>query len=176
MLACVADSVLWINNWQVQSFRALDSYRTTVKTSELVRQKTLFSFKIQIRDFHEENNSFHLNSTHCKLRHGCHNYRRGTTTKTHVFASVQNSYRTSKLVVEKHSFLSKCWFTISHEHSKSFHLNFICKLQTLASILCRHRPNFRVANFLIFFQSVCDLQTLHPWHIIPRAPHGFTHD
>ena len=175
MLACVVGSMLWMNNWQVQSFRTLDSHRTAIKTSELARRKTLFSFKIPIHNFHE-NNSFHLNSIRCKLRHRCHDYRRRTTTKTQVFASVQNSYRTSQLVVEMHSFLSKCWFTIFHEHSKSFHFNCICKLQTLASILCRHRPNFRVANFLIFFQSVCDLQTLHPWHIIPRAPHGFTHD
>ena len=28
MLACVAGSVLWMNNWLVQSFRALDSHRT----------------------------------------------------------------------------------------------------------------------------------------------------
>ena len=53
MLACVAGSILWMNNWQVESFRALDSHRTAVKTSELARQKTLFSFKIRIRDFHD---------------------------------------------------------------------------------------------------------------------------
>ena len=50
--------------------------------------------------------------------------------KTQVFASRQNSHRTSQLAVEKHSFLSKCLFTISHEHSNSFHVNFIYKLQT----------------------------------------------
>ena len=55
--------------------------------------------------------------------------------KTQVFASVQNSHRTSQLAAEKHSFLSKRWFTISHEHSNLFHLNFIYKLQTYASIL-----------------------------------------
>ena len=40
-----------MNNWQVQSFRALDSHRTAVRTSELARRKTLFSFKLSIRDF-----------------------------------------------------------------------------------------------------------------------------
>ena len=39
-----------------------------------------------------------------QLRHRCHNYRRGTTTKTQVFASLQNSHRTSQLAVQKHSF------------------------------------------------------------------------
>ena len=86
MLACVAGSMLWKNNWQVQSFRTLDSHRTTVKTSELAHRKTLnkysFSFKIPISDFHEQNHLFHLNSIHCKHRHQCHNYRRGTITKT----------------------------------------------------------------------------------------------
>ena len=44
-------------------------------------------------------------------------------------------------------FQNAAWFTISHEHSNSLHLNFIYKLQTWASILYRHHPNFRVANF-----------------------------
>ena len=68
---------------------------------------------------------FHLNCVCCQLRHRYHNYKHCKTTKTQVFASVQNSHRTSQLTVQKHSFLSKCWFTISHEHSNSFHLNFI---------------------------------------------------
>ena len=73
-----------MNNWQVQSFRALDSLRTAVKTSELACRKTLMFifFQIPICDFHEQNHLFHLNSIRCKHRHQCHNYRRGTTTKT----------------------------------------------------------------------------------------------
>ena len=119
-----------MNNWQVQSFHAVDSHRTAIKTSELARQKTFFAFKIQIHDICEQNNSFHLNSIHCNHRHKCYNYKRHTTTKSEVLASVRNSHRTLQLTVEKHSFLSKWRFTISHEHSNSFHPNFIYKLQT----------------------------------------------
>ena len=52
--------MLWMNNWQVQSFCALDSHRDAVKTSELVPPKNilLISFKLPIHDFHEQNNSF----------------------------------------------------------------------------------------------------------------------
>ena len=39
-----------MNDWQVESFCALDSHRTAVKTSQLVRRKTLFSFKILIHE------------------------------------------------------------------------------------------------------------------------------
>ena len=46
-----------MNNWQVQS-----SHRTAVKTSELVRQKTLFSFKIPIRDDRDDRKIFYLPS------------------------------------------------------------------------------------------------------------------
>ena len=60
MLTCVACSMLWMNNWQVQSFRALFSHRIAVKISELACRKTFFSFKIPIQNFHKNNNSFHL--------------------------------------------------------------------------------------------------------------------
>ena len=49
MLACVAGSMLWMNNWQVQSFRALDSHRTTVKTSELAHRNTFIYFLSKYR-------------------------------------------------------------------------------------------------------------------------------
>ena len=53
-------------DWQVQSFLALDSHRTAVKTSELVP----LSFKIPIHNFHEQNTVL------CsKPRHQCYNYR-----------------------------------------------------------------------------------------------------
>ena len=35
MLACVAGSMLWINNLQVQSFRALDSFQLTLYIANL---------------------------------------------------------------------------------------------------------------------------------------------
>ena len=44
-----------MNNWQVQSFRALDSHRTAIKALELARQKTFFALKIQIYDFCKQN-------------------------------------------------------------------------------------------------------------------------
>ena len=37
----------------------------------LARRRSFFSFKIPIHDFHEQKNSFHLNSID---RHGCYNY------------------------------------------------------------------------------------------------------
>ena len=122
MLACVAGSMPWMNNWQLESFRTLDSHRTTIKTSELASWKTFTFFQNTHLQFSQVNNLFHLNSMRCKLRHRCHNYRRGTITKTPFFTSVQNSHRTLQLAVEKHSFLSKCWFTMSYEHSSSFQL------------------------------------------------------
>ena len=78
-------------------------------------------------------------------RQQCYNnyYRCRTTTKTEVFASVRNFYRMLQLAVAKHSFLSKCRFMISREHNNSFHLKFIYKQQTQASILYRHHLNFR---------------------------------
>ena len=86
------------------------------------KPKNIIFFQNTHLQFSRKNNSFHLNSIRCRLRHRCRNYRRGTTTKTQVFTSVQNSHRTLQLAVEKHSFLSKCWFTISYKHSSSFHL------------------------------------------------------
>ena len=52
------------------------------------------SFKIAIRDFHEQNTVFHLSSIHCRHRHRCYNYRRRSTTKIKVFTSMRNSHRT----------------------------------------------------------------------------------
>ena len=113
--------------------------------------KKFFAFKTPIHDFRKQNNLFHLNSIRCNHRHRCYNYRRHTTTKTEVFALVRNSHRTLQLTVEKHSFLSKCRFTISHEHNNCFHPNFIYKLQTYALILHEHHSNFQTtANCLIF--------------------------
>ena len=44
-----------MNNWQLESFRNLDSHSSTaIKTSELASQKTLFSFKTPICNFHEK--------------------------------------------------------------------------------------------------------------------------
>ena len=150
--------MLWMNNWEVQSFRALDSHRTAIKTSELARQKKFFAFKTPIHDFRKQNNLFHLNSIRCNHRHRCYNYRRHTTTKTEVFALVRNSHRTLQLTVEKHSFLSKCRFTISHEHNNLFHLNFIY----------RHHSNFPTT--VNFFSNIFRTRR---W---PPDPHDFTHD
>ena len=97
--------------WKVQSFHALDSHRTAVKTSEM--------------------NYFHLNSIHCKHRYQRYNSIGVAQRKLNL----RNLYKILQLAPEKHSFLSKCRLTISCEHNNSFHLNFISKLQTYASIL-----------------------------------------
>ena len=64
--------------------------------------------------------------------------------KIEVFASVRNSHRTSQLSAEKHSFLSKCRFRISHER---FLVN------TTISFLftsCKHRPYYYIGIIQIF--------------------------
>ena len=138
MLTCGACSTLWMSNWQVQSFCALDSHRTIIKTTELARQKTFFAFKIRIHNFRKQNNSFHLNSIHCNHRRRCYNYKCRTTTKAKVFASVRNSHRTLQLTYEIQSLFSKCRSTISHEHCLKVANN-------------RHQYYFQTtANFLIF--------------------------
>jgi len=108
------------------------------------RRRTLFSFKIPIHDFHEQNNLFHLNSIRCKDRHQCYYYlyRRRSTTKTEVFSSRRNSHRTSELTAEKHSFLSKCQFMISCEHNNSFHHNLFPS--------CKHRHRYYIGIIQIF--------------------------
>ena len=150
MLASVAGSMLWMNNWQVESFCALHSHRTTVKTSELARWKTLFSFKIPICDFH-------------KLRHRCHNYRHGTTTKTQVFASGQNSQRTLQLTVKNILFFQNAdsQFLMNAVICSILTLFTSCKHRHQYYSVYRHHPNFRLVNFLIFSNH------LWSWDAVP---------
>ena len=54
-------------------------------------------------------------------------YRRPSTRKTEIFASVRNSHRTLQLAAEKHSLLSKCQFTISREHNNNYPFHFNVK-------------------------------------------------
>ena len=73
-----------------------------------------------------------------------------TATKAQVFASERNSHRTLQLAIAKHSFLSKCRFTIFHEHNNSFHL------KTLFT-RCKHRHQYyigvvQISNHCDFFQ------------------------
>ena len=76
--------------------------------------------------------------------------------KTEVFTSMSNSLRTSQLAVEKHSFLLKCWFTISYDK-----IHVICSILILFTS-CQHRyqyysvyrqlhnSNFRTNAFFVF--------------------------
>ena len=107
----------------------------------LARRRTFFSFKIPIHDFHEQNNSFHLNSIRSKDRNWCYNYI-GSTTITEVFPSGRNCHTTSQLAAEKHSFLSKCRFTISREHNNSFHYNLFPS--------CKHKHRYYIDVIQIF--------------------------
>ena len=116
---------------------ASDGFDPLAKTNfSLARRRTFFSFKIPIHNFHEQNNLFLLNSIRCKDRHRCYNYI-GSTTITKVFPSGRNCHTTSQLAAKKHSFLSKCRFTISREHNNSFHYNLFpsCKLNTSIDII-----------------------------------------
>ena len=121
---------------------ASDGFDPLAKTNfSLARRRTFFSFKIPIHDFHEQNNLFHLNSIRCKDRHRCYNYI-GSTTITVVFASGRNCHTTSQLAAEKHSFLSKCRFTISREHNNSFHYNLFPS--------CKHKHRYYIDIIQIF--------------------------
>ena len=60
-----------------------------------------------------------------------------------VFASVRNSHRTLQLAVAKHSFLSKCRFTIFREHNNSFHLITLFTR-------CKHRHQYYIGIVQIF--------------------------
>ena len=57
-------------------------------------ERKLLSLKILIHDVREQNTVFPLNSIRCRHRHWCYKYRRRSTTKIKVFASVRNSHRT----------------------------------------------------------------------------------
>ena len=78
-----------------------------------------------------------------------------TTIKTKVFASGRNSHRTSQLAAEKHSFLSKCPFTTSHEHNDSFHDNLIPS--------CKHRLWYYIGIIQIFEQLRVFIVWKHVW-------------
>ena len=124
----------------------------------LARRRTFFY--ISKFDFHEQNNSFHLNSIHCKDRHQCYNYI-GSTTITVVFASRRNCHTTSQLAAKKHSFLSKCRFTISREYNNSFHYNLFPS--------CKHKHRYyidiiqfsNIFDFLIVWKRVTSRCCMH---------------
>ena len=65
----------WRLTFQLASPEASEGFDPLAKTIfSLARRRALFSFKIPIHDFHEQNNSFHLNSIRCKDRHRFYNY------------------------------------------------------------------------------------------------------
>ena len=77
--------------FQLASPVASDGFDPLAKTNfSLARRRTFFSFKLPIHDFHEQNNSFHLNSIRCKDRHRCYNYI-GSTTITVIVTQLLNS-------------------------------------------------------------------------------------
>ena len=109
---------------------ASDGFDPLAKTNfSLARHRTFCSF-----DFHEPKNSFHLNSIRCKDRHRCYNYI-GSTMITKVFASGRNCHTASQLTADKHSFLSKCRFTISREHNNSFIITYFQVANTSIDII-----------------------------------------
>ena len=87
------------------------------------RRKKLLSFKISIHDFHELNTVFYLSPIRCKYRHQCYNYRRRSTAKINVFASVRNSR------------------FLMHGQNNSFHLNFTS---------CKHRHRYCIGIIQTF--------------------------
>ena len=102
-------------------------------------EKKLLSFKIPIHDFHELNTVFHLSPKRCKYRHRCsYNYRRRSTTKIKVFASVE---KFSQNFAVNSPPKNKCRFAISHEQNNLFHLNFTS---------CKHRHRYYIGIIQIF--------------------------
>ena len=174
MLAGVAGSMFWMNNWEVQSVCTLDSHRTAFKTSELVPRKTFFSFKIPIHNFQEKKWFVPLNSICCKHSDRCHNYRCGTTTKTQDYASVPDSHRTHP---------QKTFLFFQNADSQFLMNTVVCSILTLFTS-CKNRHQYNIGIIQIFelriFSKDLWPQDVHSAHetcnIIPRAPHGFTHD
>ena len=156
--------------FQLASPVASDGFDPLAKINFSLARRTFFSFKIPIHDFHVQNNSFHLNSIRCKDRHRCYNYI-GSTTITVVFASGRNCHTTSQLAAEKHSFLSKCRFTISREHNNSFHYNVFPS--------CKHKHRYyidiiQIFKHLRFFNCLKACVTSRC--CMHETPHDFTHD
>ena len=128
-----------MNIWQVQSFCDLDSHRTAIKTSELAHRKTLFSFKIPISDSHyNQNNSFHLTSIRCKLRHRCHNYTRGTTTKTRKFSLP------CKILTELRNSPSKNIPFFQNAADSQFLMNTVIRSISTLFTNCKHRRQYYI--------------------------------
>ena len=126
MLACVPSGMLWMNNWQVQSFCILDSHRTAVKTSGLAPPKNFYQFMIFT------NIMFLLDITLYIWDIGIDVIIiRVAQQWKPKFSPVRNFHRCSQLAIAKNFCLSKCQFTNPHEHNNWFHLNFIYKLHTL---------------------------------------------
>ena len=92
-----------------------------------------------------------------------------TATKAQVFASVRNSHRTLQLAVAKHSFLSKCRFTIFREHNNSFHLITLFTR-------CKHRHQYYIGIVQIFepLPLFSKSMKLPDASRIPRVPHHLT--
>ena len=92
-----------------------------------------------------------------------------TATKVQVFASVRNSHITLQLAVAKHSFLSKCWFTIFREHNNSFHLITLFTR-------CKHRHQYYIGVVQIFepLRLFSKSMKLPDASRIPRVPHHLT--
>ena len=116
---------------QLQSFCVLDSQRTAVKTSKLAPPKNLFMIftNIIIRsDITLYTEDVGIDVIIISI----------AQQRKPKSSPVRNSHRSTDLHRRHHnywpsqniSFLSKCRFTISHEHNNSFHPNFIYKLQT----------------------------------------------
>ena len=144
MLACVDGSMLWMNNLQVQSFRALDSFQLTLYIANLginvifigVAQQRKPKFSLPCKILTELSNSPSKNIP--------------------IFQNADSCFLMNTV---------------------------ICSILTLFKS-CKHRHQYYIGIIQIFelriFSKDLWPQDVHSAHetcnIIPRAPHGFTHD
>ena len=116
---------------QLQSFCVLDSQRTAIKTSKLAPPKNFYLVMIFTYIIIRSNITLYTEDVGIDIIIISIAQQRKPKS-----SPVRNSHRSSQTSSQYYwpsqniSFLSKCRFTISHEHNNLFHPNFIYKLQT----------------------------------------------
>ena len=136
-----------MNNWQVQSFRALDSHRTPLKLLNWRAEKHYFLSKYRFAIFTNKIipstlTLYVANFGIDVIIVGVAQQRKPKFSLLCKITELRNSpWKNIPLFQNADSrFLMKTVI-------RSILSYFIYKWQTLASILCRHHPNFRVAIF-----------------------------
>ena len=116
-----------------------------------------------------------VNNRLCSLQNAL-NEQLTSTKFLHPWFSQNHRQNFGTGAARKHSLLSDYQFTIIIFMNK-----IICSILILFPS-CKDRHQYYIGMFqifkqlgiLLFFQSVCGLQVLHIWNMIPRVPHDFS--